>query len=290
MLSADNSARQRAAQRDVSDHLTRGNQPMPDWIGDLDARRPRDTWSESTPGDAPTRPRAATVPLPARSAGNHRALERGRRQTFWLGWLGLLAERRRLAAIVAGVAALAIAGGIFLVLSRSPSKLLASACTTTGCRQRAARRLGGTRPPAPVHKTIRPSHPAARPSKIRHSPTPSATPTPTPTSTPTASPARQPVKVSYTVVRQHPHSFQGQLTIVNDGRTAINGWELVVVLPDDDIRSVSGGTFHTNGDILYIDPLQSQRSIAPGATLTENFTAHGSTTTLTSCTFNGAAC
>lgn len=92
------------------------------------------------------------------------------------------------------------------------------------------------------------------------------------------------------MLRQHPNSFQGQFTILNDGSTAINGWELVVVLPNDDIRAVSNALFHTNGNTLYIDPLRSARSIAPGATLTETFTAHGSTTTLTSCTFNGSPC
>lgn len=31
-------------------------------------------------------------------------------------------------------------------------------------------------------------------------------------------------------MHQHPHSFQGKFTIVNDGSTAINGWKLVVTL------------------------------------------------------------
>lgn len=92
------------------------------------------------------------------------------------------------------------------------------------------------------------------------------------------------------LVRQHPHSFHGKFTIVNDGSTTINGWELVVELPDDRIDSVWDGTFHTDGDTLYIDPSSSQQTIVPGATLTENFVAHGSTTTPTSCTFNGSAC
>lgn len=92
------------------------------------------------------------------------------------------------------------------------------------------------------------------------------------------------------MVRQHPRGFQGKFTIVNDGSTALRGWELAVVLPNDQIRSVWDGRFHTDGDTLYIDPSASQQTIAPGATLTENFSAHGTTTTLTSCTFNGLAC
>jgi len=91
-------------------------------------------------------------------------------------------------------------------------------------------------------------------------------------------------------VRQHPHSFQGKFTIVNTGTTAVSGWELAVVLPNDDVRSVWDGSFHTSGGTVYIDPSSSQRTIAPGASLTENFIAHGSTTSPTSCTFNGSAC
>jgi hypothetical protein len=98
------------------------------------------------------------------------------------------------------------------------------------------------------------------------------------------------VKVSYSVVRQHPNSFQGQFTIVNNGSTAITGWQLVVVLPGDRIRAVWDASFHTNGDTVYIDPPRSLRTIAPGATLIENLAAHGSTTAPTSCTFNGSAC
>jgi chitinase len=91
-------------------------------------------------------------------------------------------------------------------------------------------------------------------------------------------------------VHQYPHSFQGKFTIVNNGTTAINGWELSVVLSDDDVRSVWDGLFHTGDDTLYIDPSSSQQTIAPGATLTENFIASGSTTTPTDCMFNGSAC
>jgi len=92
------------------------------------------------------------------------------------------------------------------------------------------------------------------------------------------------------VVHQHPHSFQGKFTIVNDGNTTINGWELAVELPGDRIDAVWDGSFHTNSGTLYIDPSSSQQTIAPGATVTENFIAHGSTTTLANCTFNGSAC
>lgn len=277
VLGSDDSPRRRPPQREAGGRVTRDFPPTFDWPGDLDSRRPRDARQESTRRDAPTRRQPTTGPLPGRkSAGSHRTIERGWHQAFPLGWPRVLAERRWLTAIAAGIVALAIVVGTVLFLSRPSSKLLAS----------------GIKPPTdaatPAHKPVRRSHPTTAHSSARLSRTP--TPTPTPTSSPTASPTQQPVHVGYAVVRQHPHSFQGRFTIVNDGSMAIKGWELVVVLPGDDIRSVSNALFHTVGDTLYIDPPESARSIAPGATVTENFTAHGSTTTLTSCTFNGSAC
>lgn len=277
VLGPDSRARKRPTQREAGGRVTRDYGPTFDWPGDLDSRRPRDARSDPTRRDAPTRQQPTTGPLPARkSAGSHRTMEGGWHHAFRSGWPRALAERRRLTAIGVGVVALAVVGGTVLLLSRPSSKLLAT----------------GIGPPTgaatSAHKPIRRSHPTTAHSSARLSPTP--TPTPSPTSSPTASPTQQPVHVSYSVVRQHPHSFQGQFTIVNNGNMAIKGWELVVVLPGDDIRSVSNALFHTVGDTLYIDPPRSAQSIAPGATVTENFTAHGSTTTLTSCTFNGSAC
>lgn len=276
VLSTDSSTDRRPIQCDADGHRASVGRPALDWTGDL-SRRP----------DGPATPKTATVPQPeVRSAGTHRAQVSGRnrRRAWWMAWSGLLDERRWLAAIGAASAVLVIAGGLTLYLSQSPAKRLANA-------------------PAPAHKANHRSHSRTTHSTVRHSPAttrthPVRSPTrsspapasPRPTSTPTTSPTQTPAKVSYTVLRQHPHSFQGQFTIVNDGSTAINGWELVVVLPGDDVRSVSGASFHTNGDTLYIEPSGSQRSIAPGASVTEDFTAHGSTTTLAGCTFNGAAC
>ena len=92
------------------------------------------------------------------------------------------------------------------------------------------------------------------------------------------------------MVQQWWGGFQGQFTITNNGSKAIKGWELAVVLPNDDIESVWDALFHTDGDTLYLDPPSYQQTIAPGTSLTENFTANGDTTTPTSCTFNGSAC
>lgn len=86
------------------------------------------------------------------------------------------------------------------------------------------------------------------------------------------------------------NGFQGQFTIVNNGKNPIKGWEIAAVLPKDDVRAAWDALFHMNGDTLYLDPPWYQQTIAPGASLTEDFAAHGTTTTPTSCTFNGSPC
>jgi Cellulose binding domain len=92
------------------------------------------------------------------------------------------------------------------------------------------------------------------------------------------------------VVQRWPGGFQGQFTIVNNGTAPINGWELRAALPFDRIDTVWDAVFHTVGDTLVLDPPSYQVTIAPGGSLTENFTARGNWTKPTSCTFNGAAC
>jgi len=98
------------------------------------------------------------------------------------------------------------------------------------------------------------------------------------------------VSVSYTLVQQWDGGFQGQFAIVNNGNTAINGWQLSVVLPDDHIDTTWDASFRTNGDILIMNAPSYQMTIAPGASVKENFVAQGSTTSPADCTFDGAAC
>jgi len=145
--------------------------------------------------------------------------------------------------------------------------------------------------PQPTKPSSKPTSPG--PSPTTTAPSPSPTSTPTPTSTATPSPTPQSAQVSYTVVDQWGDGdggFHGRFTIVNTGTTAIDGWELAVDLAGDQIRSVWDGSFHTTNGTLYIDPSSSQQTIAPGATITEDFIANGSTTAPTSCAFNGSTC
>lgn len=137
------------------------------------------------------------------------------------------------------------------------------------------------------------SGPSAGPSRTPSGATPapprsSAHPTPTPSASPTTRPVS--VSLSYTLVQQWQGGFQGQVTIVNNGGTAINGWQLSLVLPRDHITATWDATFQTDGDILILNPPSYQTTIQPGASLQESFVARGHTPYPVGCSFNGAAC
>ncbi len=92
------------------------------------------------------------------------------------------------------------------------------------------------------------------------------------------------------MTRTFRDGFQGQLTIDNDTDTAINGWQLTVVLPGDRFQWARPYYFHADGDMLTVFPPSNQQVIAPGASVTEDFMAQGTSTALGSCTLNGAPC
>jgi cellulase/cellobiase CelA1 len=96
--------------------------------------------------------------------------------------------------------------------------------------------------------------------------------------------------VNYTLLRQWHQGFLGEFTIVNKGSVTINGWELAAELPGDQVEAAWLAGFHVSGDTLILDPRSEQMTIDPGASLTEYFTASGSATSPTSCTFNGQPC
>ena len=89
---------------------------------------------------------------------------------------------------------------------------------------------------------------------------------------------------------QRNGGFKGELTIVNNGSRPIHGWTLSLDLPGDHVNRVWSADYHMVGDTLIMQPSPSQKTIAPGGTLIEHFIAHGTTTSPTSCTFNGSPC
>jgi len=89
---------------------------------------------------------------------------------------------------------------------------------------------------------------------------------------------------------RHRDGFFGELTIKNQGTAAVDGWQLVITLPGDDVDWVWNAHWQVRGDALSLRPSSSDEVIEPGDSVSVNFAAHGDTTAPASCTFNGAAC
>jgi hypothetical protein len=221
------------------------------------------------------------------------------------GWLAWIAGHRWTAALAAGVAVLTVACAIILILPQHPSSGAAAACTGR-CATASPGTSHGVPRTTPASGNRAGSHPASSPSAsasakastqpARHasaSPHPTRThtsPAPKPTKTssspkPTPPPvAPPPVSVSYTLVNQWQNGFQGQFTIDNNGSKPIHGWQLTAVLSGDQVRWAWPALFSMSGSTL------NQNTIPPGTSLTENFLANGTTTSPSSCTFNGSPC
>ncbi len=227
------------------------------------------------------------------------------------GWLVWIAGHRWTAALAAGVAVLTVACAIILILPQHPSPGAAASCTGR-CANASPGPSHGSPRTTPASGKRAGSHPAGSPSAsasgkastppARHasaSPHPTharTSPAPKPTKTsaspkPTPPPvAPPPVSVSYTLVNQWQNGFQGQFTIVNNGSKPIHGWDLTAVLSGDQVRWAWPAMFSMSGSTLTLTPQSSQNTIPPGTSLTENFLANGTTTSPSSCTFNGSPC
>jgi glucuronoarabinoxylan endo-1,4-beta-xylanase len=137
--------------------------------------------------------------------------------------------------------------------------------------------------PAPVQSpTPDPTSPAPGPSP---SPAPSPSPSPTPT------PAGQDVTVSYSTLRQWDGGFLGELDIVNQGDSAVNGWQMVITLPGDQVQNVWNANWQPDGwDSVIMTPVPSDQVIEPGTSVSVNFVAQGEPAEPANCTFNGSPC
>ena len=212
--------------------------------------------------------------------------------------VGLALARHRWTLAIGTVGLLGLASSLLLVSPKPAPRVVASGCAAAPCRP-------ATLQPQPSASTLaghggrggRPAHAAPIPSaSLAATTTASRSPAP-PASTPAAAPSRSPaptpagplVTVSYTLVQHWDSGFQGEFTIVNNGRTAINGWQLSAVLPGDTIDTVWDASYHTSGDTLIMDPASTQVTIPAGTSLNENFTANGTTTSPAGCMVNGIA-
>jgi Cellulose binding domain len=284
----------------------------------------RDLWSQERPGRASHgRPRSRHYasagdrrPRAGGSGGSGRGGSRGGghggedwlldeqdrpdwdREDWRDRYRALRARSRWPLAFTAAGVVLLFFGGLMLVQPPGTSGILGGApCTTASCSHTTA----------PASVPARPSTSASTPAAVPPSPAPSASVSTRPSASASASgsasaatgpttpatsvsPALRFVHVTYSLVRRWKNGFQGQFTIVNQGRTAISDWRLTVVLPNDHVESAWDASFQETGNTVTLIPPAYALSIAAGAKVTEQFTATGTTLRPVSCTFSGAPC
>ncbi len=139
--------------------------------------------------------------------------------------------------------------------------------------------------PTPSASTSSAATPGPRPT-----PSPSSSPLPVPVPTISPTPALPDVTVTFSTPRQWAGGFQGELTIDNQGDSAVSGWQITITLPGDQVRYVWNAEWQFDGDSLTLTPASDDQVIEPGASATVNFVAVGGTTEPASCTFDGSAC
>jgi len=201
-------------------------------------------------------------------------------------------SRWPLAFTAAGVVVLFF-GGLMVVQPPGTSGVLGGPCMTVSCNRTTAPASApatpGTSSSAPAASASPTTHVSAAPSATPSAPAASPTASESAGAAPTVSPALRLVRVTYSVIRQSKNGFQGQFVIVNRANTAIKDWRLTVVLPNDQVESAWDGSFSQTGDTVTFVPPAYALSIAPGARLTEQFTATGTTVRPVSRTFSGAS-
>jgi cellulase/cellobiase CelA1 len=213
----------------------------------------------------------------------------------------MLIRRGRYVACAAAVV-LALGGaGAALALSQPPSKApaqtAAKLCGLVAC---AAVPSGHDATPTPdggvpstalgpggaqTTRTPSPSAPAAPP---RPRPRPSRPRRPRPRVSPTSS--LPDVTVTFATSHRWRDGFQGQLTIDNQGNAAVNGWQIAIALPGDQVRFVWNARWQFDGTSLTLTPASNDQVIEPGASVAVSFFALGDTIEPANCTFNGSAC
>ena len=113
---------------------------------------------------------------------------------------------------------------------------------------------------------------------------------PTAAASPPASSGQEAVTVSYAVDGQDGGAFVAEVDVVNDGSTPISGWQIIVALPDDQIKDFTNAAGYVSHHILLLHPSSTSSAIPPGATLRVFFDALGTSTPPAVCSFNNITC
>ena len=161
----------------------------------------------------------------------------------------------------------------------------ATATPAQGVPVTSARPATSSTPPAPTPAA---PTPAAAPAPT---PDPAPAPGPSPSPAPPPPPAGAKVTVSYSTLRQWDRGFLGQFEIVNQGGSAVTGWQMMITLRDVRVQDVWNADWQPDGwDSVIMTPMSSDQVIEPGASVSVRFVARGDPAEPTDCTFNGFPC
>jgi Cellulose binding domain len=221
--------------------------------------------------------------------------------------LGPQARRRWYSAMGATAGLALLAGGVVALVPRQapPVTQLAADCGLIHCDATLPGAIVTTSPsgsaaPRPHHTTHKP----ASYFSIHASHSVAAT-TPKPSPAPPKPPPGRDVAVTYSLDSQDNHwghnDFHAHLTIVNQGSQPVSGWVVQVTLPGDQIRWVGyqhggwGGwdsfsTWGFSGNTLTLMANSPAEALSPASSQTVYIIGEGTSTSPSSCTFDGAAC
>jgi len=207
--------------------------------------------------------------------------------------VGAPTGRRGLAAVLPAVATCAatagILGGIALLSSAAtPGAPLprVAAAPPAGSRPAVVTVTPPTRRPSLAAKTRRPR----RKPKVT-AVAPAASPAATARGTPSPRARGSGIAVTYVVDSQWSTGFQGQVEIVNYGKRPVSGWQIVIALRNDVVRSFSGATGYASNGILLLHPRSRAEVVPPGGgALSVTFVASGTDSSPLTCAFNGILC
>jgi hypothetical protein len=219
----------------------------------------------------------------------------------------LISRGRYMAAAVAAVLAVGIAGAI-LMLHGAGGKPRDGAdarncglvtCATLHTSGRSASHSGNAvaiGPPAGAERPGRTPSPAPPPSAtappVAASPAPIVSPSPAPQPTPPGpAPSGPGVTIAFSTPEVWDDGFQGEFTIVNQGSSTLDDWQVVITLPGDQVDTAWDANWQPGpGDTVILTPASYDAPLKPGASQQFNFVATGNTVEPASCTFDGSAC
>jgi len=134
--------------------------------------------------------------------------------------------------------------------------------------------------------------PPATPAPAAPSPSPAAPPAPAPQpGAPARAASGPPVTITYSTPDVWDGGFQGEFTIVNDGSSTLENWQVVISLPGDQVDTAWDADWQPGpAGTVILTPASYDAPLKPGAAQQLHFVATGSTVVPASCAFDGSAC